>query len=97
MSTRDISARQPIYKLLFLKADGQNRTGDLTITNRLLYQLSYIGLKQNISKSGQTVNMFNTIQIGLTLAFPYSKQHPDSELDIVRFYQEKVKNKYQIS
>jgi len=41
--------------------------------------------------------MFNTIQIGLTLAFPYSKQHPDSELDIVRFYQEKVKNKYQIS
>ena len=25
-------------------ADGQNRTGDLPITNRLLYQLSYVGL-----------------------------------------------------
>ncbi len=29
---------------------------DLMITNRLLYQLSYIGLMENISKSGQTVN-----------------------------------------
>jgi hypothetical protein len=26
-------------------ADGQDRTGDLSITNRLLYRLSYIGLK----------------------------------------------------
>jgi hypothetical protein len=27
-------------------ADGRNRTGDLRITNALLYQLSYIGEKQ---------------------------------------------------
>ena len=27
-------------------ADGRNRTGDLRITNALLYQLSYIGLER---------------------------------------------------
>ncbi len=27
------------------KADDQSRTDDLPITNRLLYQLSYVGLK----------------------------------------------------
>ena len=27
-------------------ADGRNRTGDLRITNALLYQLSYIGVRK---------------------------------------------------
>jgi hypothetical protein len=27
----------------FIGADGRNRTGDLLITNQLLYRLSYIG------------------------------------------------------
>ena len=31
-------------------ADDQNRTGDLLITNQLLYRLSYIGIHLSISK-----------------------------------------------
>ena len=31
-------------------ADGRNRTGDLRITNALLYQLSYIGVARIIAE-----------------------------------------------
>ena len=31
-------------KIYFSGADDQNRTGDLLITNQLLYRLSYIGI-----------------------------------------------------
>ncbi len=34
------------YKFLKSGADDQNRTGDLLITNQLLYRLSYIGVHQ---------------------------------------------------
>jgi hypothetical protein len=37
--------------LLHFGADGRNRTGDLRITNALLYQLSYIGENHNLHKT----------------------------------------------
>ena len=39
--------RNPWYYWIPASADGRTRTGDLRITNALLYQLSHIGLQQN--------------------------------------------------
>ena len=44
-------------------AEGRDRTGDLTITNRLLYQLSYLGSKQaqsNIARKKLSNHAFGT-------------------------------------
>jgi hypothetical protein len=42
-----------IYKeIFFIGADDQNRTGDLLITNQLLYRLSYIGIHPLIFRQG---------------------------------------------
>jgi hypothetical protein len=38
-------------------ADGRTRTGDLLITNQLLYQLSYVGLRQALRRRAPADNL----------------------------------------
>ncbi|CAD5373899.1 hypothetical protein RA210_U40302 [Rubrivivax sp. A210] len=43
--TKGLAEAKPLFLLLFSGAGGRNRTGDLRITNALLYQLSYTGAR----------------------------------------------------
>ncbi len=43
----------------FTGADGQSRTGDLLITNQLLYQLSYIGIHKEMSYLYDGIELVN--------------------------------------
>jgi hypothetical protein len=46
------------------KANSGNRTRDLTITNRLLYQLSYVGVGEIITEECRFVNL---LQMNITI------------------------------
>ena len=46
-------------------ADGRNRTGDLRITNALLYQLSYIGVARIIAGKCAVVIGWDYIRVNI--------------------------------
>ena len=56
--------KQPLYicviDLIFSaeSAESQNRTGDTAIFSRVLYQLSYLGLKVNVNLSVPNAPLF---------------------------------------
>ena len=56
------------------RAESRTRTGDLLITNELLYQLSYFGVSLDDAKVQQTFDTTKRLHFGFAFATHFTKE-----------------------